>query len=399
MVCLYSCRRRDRHDRAEAPKGAVARSAQAADRTCGGRRPAFFPLASRIGRLCALALWLAPPWIARADGPIEAEYRRDPAVAITYDNTTLSDYVLAYPTLFSGVKHPVVVLGIGTLSAVSMYRPMIEHLAKWNYTVIVPKANTVGDGTELVLGLLYLLSANDTPGHVLYGRLDLDKVAAVGHSQGAIGAINATINADGLIKSTVTWAMPDTCNYMDTNRLTEGILPLPDLSQIETPVFFIRGSDDELATETGSDADKAVYLESWCTGERARNRGVSNFWFGGVQGMSAKASRLGITDRPIYHLCNSTYGGGELISVFPEPFMGLSVGTVHGLPLASLDDHCFIIDHHIDIYGRPRDYAAGYTTAWLKFTLEGDTVAAGAFTGPAPEIANNPDWTNWDFKP
>lgn len=34
----------------------------------------------------------------------------------------------------------------------------------------------------------------------------------------------------------------------------------------------------------------------------------------------------------------------------------------------------------------------GYLTAWLRFTLTGDTDAARAFAGPAPELLADPQW-------
>jgi hypothetical protein len=41
----------------------------------------------------------------------------------------------------------------------------------------------------------------------------------------------------------------------------------------------------------------------------------------------------------------------------------------------------------------PQD-ATGYLTAWLRYRLTGDHVAASAFTGPAPELNRNPEWTD-----
>jgi hypothetical protein len=34
----------------------------------------------------------------------------------------------------------------------------------------------------------------------------------------------------------------------------------------------------------------------------------------------------------------------------------------------------------------------GYAIAWLRYQLRGDAVAAGAFTGPAPELVSNSNW-------
>jgi hypothetical protein len=34
----------------------------------------------------------------------------------------------------------------------------------------------------------------------------------------------------------------------------------------------------------------------------------------------------------------------------------------------------------------------GYATAWLEYQLRGDATAAGAFTGPHPELLSNINW-------
>jgi hypothetical protein len=40
----------------------------------------------------------------------------------------------------------------------------------------------------------------------------------------------------------------------------------------------------------------------------------------------------------------------------------------------------------------------GYLTAWLRFQLAGDPVAAGAFVGPSPELLANPSWRDGRLK-
>src|SRR6185437_9811531 len=56
--------------------------------------------------------------------------------------------------------------------------------------------------------------------------------------------------------------------------------------------------------------------------------------------------------------------------------------------------------------GKPADHASiadpasggnpggflGYATAWLEYQLRGNATAAGAFTGPHPELTANPNW-------
>src|SRR5436189_219961 len=70
----------------------------------------------------------------------------------------------------------------------------------------------------------YLIDQNADPSSGLFRRLDLTKVAAAGHSQGAGGAVN-TATAAGLVTTAVTisppapqWVTPD--KSFQVERLT-----------------------------------------------------------------------------------------------------------------------------------------------------------------------------------
>ena len=52
-------------------------------------------------------------------------------------------------------------------------------------------------------------------------------------------------------------------------------------------------------------------------------------------------------------------------------------------------DHASIED---PAYGGNPGGFLGYATAWLEYQSRGNATAAGAFTGPHPELLSNPNW-------
>jgi len=68
---------------------------------------------------------------------------------------------------------------------------------------VVVAANTgqAGSGNEMLLGAIAVINQNNQSSSIFYQKLDTGSVSAVGHSQGAVGAINAALNGDGVITS------------------------------------------------------------------------------------------------------------------------------------------------------------------------------------------------------
>lgn len=207
-------------------------------------------------------------------------------------------------------RHPVVTFGNGSYATYEQYEELLRHLASWGFVVVVADSSVTGDGTEILAAARYILAQNDNPESVFHDRIDVDDVAAVGHSQGAGGSINASTASDGLITSTAVLDLPDPwwasrpVDVFDVTRLTG-------------PVFYLTGAEDPVSTAIPQAAFHAV---SPVPAARGRLLGVGHNW--------------------------PADGGGF----------------------------------------------RGYLTAWLRFTLTGDTDAARAFVGPAPELLADPRW-------
>jgi hypothetical protein len=154
------------------------------DRTTTARRRA--PLRSLLALVVALGV-LAGCWpsvgTAFGDtGPFaDVEVRQD-SVTTYYWPTDLGS---------RDRKHPVVLWGNGTFLNPSHYDALLRHLASHGFIVAAANTSNALSGQEMLAGLDSLTAFNSDPSSVFYAKVDLTRVAAVGHSQGGGGAINA----------------------------------------------------------------------------------------------------------------------------------------------------------------------------------------------------------------
>jgi pimeloyl-ACP methyl ester carboxylesterase len=215
-------------------------------------------------------------------------------------------YTYFYPSDLGGPngteKHPILTWGNGTGANACVYAPELVKLAAWGYVVVAVNLASTGWGTEMLQAAQHMVQENASPSSVFHGKLDTNKVAAIGHSQGAGGAVRAAVASNGLVKSVVALALTDPLGWLFVG------IPAPDTGELSVPTFFVRGSADPIATELGA----ALYYE-------------------GVPGEAAKAALKGAG--------------------------------------------------HNNLQG-----AAGYVTAWLDYTVKGNSYARDAFVGDPCEI-------------
>jgi pimeloyl-ACP methyl ester carboxylesterase len=212
-----------------------------------------------------------------------------------------------------------------------MYATLLGHFASYGFTVIATSLTNTGSGRQIDAAARYLVKADTASGSVFAGHLDVHEVAAVGHSQGATGAVRVATMDPRLITSVMTFSLP--------NAIWSA--PNPDCSvkadceahpdRLTQPVFFI-------STHGPLDA----IIASPAT-ERAD--------FDAVRGRAA----LGI------------------------------IADSGGRPA----DHNSVQD--ADVGGNPQD-ELGYATAWLEYTLRANNRSAAAFSGRRPELVSNADW-------
>jgi hypothetical protein len=187
----------------------------------------------------------------------------------------------------------------------------------------------------------FVISANADPQSVFHNKLKVDRIGAMGHSQGASGAVNALIKSGGSIKTVIPIELPaqQFCfcaptDVIDTSKITQG------------SVFFVDGSLD-LPVSPPTQDPSAAGLQS-----------VAAF-YNAVPNSVAKLK-------------------GTLI--------GPTHNDVTGQPsCAGAQAPCFD-----GVYGY-----LGYPTAWMMDRLQGDGYAHGAFVHGTGEMFT--ETKNWEF--
>jgi pimeloyl-ACP methyl ester carboxylesterase len=157
-------------------------------------------------------------------------------------------YQLFYPTNLGagGVRHPIITWGNGTGASPTAYAGGLNHFASWGFVVVASTSPSTGHGTEMIAGAHYLAAENGRSGSLFFGKLDTGNIAAVGHSQGAGGAINAANRSNGLITAVLPISTPTVFGFWLV--VGEGFSP----AQLTAPVFFVTGANDVLAPPSAS---------------------------------------------------------------------------------------------------------------------------------------------------
>jgi pimeloyl-ACP methyl ester carboxylesterase len=242
-------------------------------------------------------------------------------------------YDLFYPSSYAalGFKSPVVTWGNGTGGTPGRVSTLLSHLASYGFTVIASTLPNTGSGHEIDAAAHYLVAEDSAAGSVFHGHLDVHDVAAVGHSQGATGAVRAATNDPALIKTVLTFSLPN-------------------------PIWAASNPDCPTAAD--------------CT-----------------------ANPAALT-QPVFFISTYGFWDSIIASPATERAFYLST-TVHaalGIIVASdgkLADHASI--QNTADGGNPGGFL-GYATAWLEYQLRGNATAAGAFTGAHPELVSNINW-------
>jgi hypothetical protein len=106
-----------------------------------------------------------------------------------------------------GETYPVITWANGTCGLTQGYAPLLSTVASHGFVVFASNSTWTGTApTNMVQvrALDYAKALNEDPTSVLYQKLNLDKIGAMGHSQGAGATANAS--SDPRIKSLIFWS-------------------------------------------------------------------------------------------------------------------------------------------------------------------------------------------------
>ncbi len=143
-----------------------------------------------------------------------------------------NSYKVFYPSQMTG-KMPVITWGNGTGQSPDTYVRTFNHLASWGFIVIDNYEKSTIDGSSILESAKVLVRENSNPRSVFYQKVDIERIGASGHSQGAGGVVNAYKNySDGkIIKTIVPLAFPSILK--------------PTGTDVKVPIFFVSGERDD----------------------------------------------------------------------------------------------------------------------------------------------------------
>jgi hypothetical protein len=284
--------------------------------------------------------------------PIELKYYASGPWAVTASpagaccDSSGNRFDLYYPTKLGagGFKHPILTWGNGTYAKPDQYDYFLRHMASWGFVVVATEDEYTGPGQTILDAANFMIGENSNAASIFYRKLDVKEIGALGHSQGATGAINALIKSKGSIKTVIAIELPkhffcsSKLNCTDTKNLTNG------------SIFFIDGSEDGISPPT---------QYSWESGEQS----IQAYYDAAPSGIAK---------------VKGTLIGPDHLDVQGQP--ECSNGWIFRRQLGCT----------FGVYGY-----LGYPTAWMMAQLQGDTYAAGAFAKGSGEIFS--ETTNWEY--
>lgn len=161
---------------------------------------AMWKIGERMMRWGTLAYCSVFPAVSRSYNrkrypcPIEQKYHENGPYQVTVHS--IDGIHVFLPDTVHKAPLPTVVMVNGTGLKALHYRPLFEHLASWGFVVIGNDDSNAWNGRSALVSLDKALFQNSMVSSPLYQRIDLDRIGVVGHSQGAMGAINAATEDD-----------------------------------------------------------------------------------------------------------------------------------------------------------------------------------------------------------
>jgi Chlorophyllase enzyme len=102
-----------------------------------------------------------------------------------------------------GETYPVITWGNGTCGQTEGYGSLLRYVASYGYVVFASNSRYTGNNGAMTKALDFAEAANADEASIYFRRLDLEKIGAMGHSQG--GGATITAASDPRIDSLIIW--------------------------------------------------------------------------------------------------------------------------------------------------------------------------------------------------
>lgn len=167
---------------------------------------------------------------------------------------------------------PAIIMSNGSGIRFPAYEATFQHLASWGFVVIGDNVDSTATGQSVSMMVDRLRALNARPG-VFQNRIDLQRIGVSGHSQGAVGAVNAiTRGANGGHFSSAYLASMTSPQIIENMEWTAWRY---DASRIRVPVFIVAGTgkvDSDVISPLASMLDVFDGLEGNGTTVLARRK-------------------------------------------------------------------------------------------------------------------------------
>ncbi len=168
-----------------------------------------------------------------------------PAETVPQTATGVGKYVSTYNSVEQAVFfpnrilnddkiYPVIVWANGTSCPYTLYESLLMQLAEGGYIVVANSETMAADGTAQRASIDFIISENNNSSSELCGKINTNKIAAAGHSQGGRSSVNAA-SVDGRIACVYSLAGSN-FDY-EAEKLT-------------APAFFVTGTSDMIVSSS-----------------------------------------------------------------------------------------------------------------------------------------------------
>jgi len=212
---------------------------------------------------------------------------------------------------------PVIVWGNGSDADPENYDALLLHLATWGFVVVDSYCRNTGTGREIADTVRYALQENANPASPLYGKLLVDRIGGVGHSQGSTGVLNAGKYLEEPLQTVVTVALP-ALMWCDPK----------DVYEIETQsaaLFFMAGTHDFMISPKSSNLSAFQAVRSGQAAVMAMTRMADHVGIMGNGGMH----RGYLTAWLRYRLADDSDAAAAFTGAHPELYRNKGWSHVH----------------------------------------------------------------------
>jgi hypothetical protein len=150
----------------------------------------------------------------------------------------------------AGRKHPIISWNNGTRYQIDEYQALLDHWASHGFVVMGAHTNRTAGGAVHKAAIDWLVAENARSGGAYFGMLDLTRIGAAGHSQGAGATITAGANVPGPTGIAASVALMPISSFED-----------PHLAQHAAPMLLVSATEDPRANGVAEQALADVRTE------------------------------------------------------------------------------------------------------------------------------------------